>query len=91
VVKKIVQIQYHSILSFGGGHMGGDVVWFETDLPVPHVGAARLEERFAKRALRGLFPEYPGKAIDTLLYKVTYDVLKDKQVSMGINYALEDI
>ena len=38
----------------------------------------------------GVIPEYQGKAIDTLLYKATYDALKDKQVCMEINYVLED-
>jgi len=35
-------------------------------------------------------PEYQGKAIDTLLYKATYEALKDFNVSMEINYVLED-
>lgn len=38
----------------------------------------------------GVVPEYQGKAVDTLLYKATYDALKDKRVSMEINYVLED-
>lgn len=38
----------------------------------------------------GVVPEYQGKAIDTLLYKATYDTLKDQQVCMEINYVLED-
>jgi len=38
----------------------------------------------------GVIPEYQGKAIDTLLYKATYQALKDKQVRMEINYVLED-
>lgn len=38
----------------------------------------------------GVIPEYQGKAIDTLLYKATYDALKEKRVSMEINYVLED-
>ena len=54
------------------------------------MGTARLEERFAESASRGVVPEYQGKAIDTLLYKATYDALKDKLVSMEINYVLED-
>ena len=38
----------------------------------------------------GVVPEYQGRAIDTLLYKATYDALKDIKVSMEINYVLED-
>jgi ribosomal protein S18 acetylase RimI-like enzyme len=38
----------------------------------------------------GVVPEYQGKAIDTLLYKATYEALKDLQVRMEINYVLED-
>ncbi len=38
----------------------------------------------------GVVPEYQGKAIDTLLYKVTYEALKDVQVRMEINYVLEN-
>ena len=39
----------------------------------------------------GVVPEYHGKAIDTLLYKATYEALQDiKRVSLEINYVLED-
>ena len=38
----------------------------------------------------GVVPEYQGKAIDTLLYKATYEALKDIQVTMEINYVLEN-
>ena len=38
----------------------------------------------------GVVPEYHGKAIDTLLYKATYESLKDIQVTMEINYVLEN-
>ena len=38
----------------------------------------------------GVVPEYRGRAIDTLLYKATYDALKDIEVRMEINYVLED-
>ena len=38
----------------------------------------------------GVVPEYQGKAIDSLLYKATYDALKDKCVRIEINYVLED-
>ena len=38
----------------------------------------------------GVVPEYQGKAIDTLLYKATYEALKDLNLCMEINYVLED-
>ena len=38
----------------------------------------------------GVVPEYQGKAIDTLLYKATYEVLKGPQARLEINYVLED-
>jgi len=38
----------------------------------------------------GVVPGYQGKAIDTLLYKATYEALKDLNVCMEINYVLEN-
>ena len=38
----------------------------------------------------GVVPEYQGKAIDTLLYKATYEALKHLKIRMEINYVLED-
>ncbi len=38
----------------------------------------------------GVIPAYQGKGIDTLLYRATYEALKDFQVSMEVNYVLED-
>ncbi|MEA3327910.1 MAG: hypothetical protein U9R53_11510 [Chloroflexota bacterium] len=38
----------------------------------------------------GVVPAYHEKAIDTLLYKATYEALKDMQVCMEINYVLEN-
>jgi ribosomal protein S18 acetylase RimI-like enzyme len=38
----------------------------------------------------GVVPEYQGKAIDTLLYKATYDALKDLAVTVEVNYVLEN-
>lgn len=38
----------------------------------------------------GVLPAYHGKAIDTLLYKATYEALKDMQVCLEINYVLEN-
>jgi len=37
----------------------------------------------------GTIPAYHGKAIDTLLYKATYEALKDMHVCLEINYVLE--
>ena len=38
----------------------------------------------------GVIPEYQGKAIDTLLYRATYDALSSNKVRLEINYVLED-
>jgi ribosomal protein S18 acetylase RimI-like enzyme len=38
----------------------------------------------------GVIPEYQGKAIDTLLYKATYDAIYNPQMRLEINYVLED-
>ncbi len=38
----------------------------------------------------GVIPEYQGRAIDTLLYRATYDALYSKEVRLEINYVLED-
>lgn len=38
----------------------------------------------------GVVPEYQGRAIDTLLYRATYEALKDIQVCMEVNYVLEN-
>lgn len=38
----------------------------------------------------GVIPEYQGKAIDTLLYRATYDALFSPQIRLEINYVLED-
>jgi ribosomal protein S18 acetylase RimI-like enzyme len=38
----------------------------------------------------GVIPEYQGKAIDTLLYKKTYQALYNPTVRVEINYVLED-
>jgi len=38
----------------------------------------------------GVIPEYQGKAIDTLLYKKTYEALYNPTVRVEINYVLED-
>jgi ribosomal protein S18 acetylase RimI-like enzyme len=51
-------------------------------------GVKRIEQ-YRMWAL-GVVPEYQGKAIDTLLYKATYDALKDIKVTMEINYVLEN-
>lgn len=38
----------------------------------------------------GVIPEYQGCAIDTLLYRATYDALFSQDLRMEINYVLED-
>jgi ribosomal protein S18 acetylase RimI-like enzyme len=38
----------------------------------------------------GVIPEYQGRAIDTLLYKATYDALYSDRIRLEINYVLED-
>ncbi len=38
----------------------------------------------------GVIPEYQGKAIDTLLYKSTYEAIYNPTVRVEINYVLED-
>jgi GNAT superfamily N-acetyltransferase len=38
----------------------------------------------------GVIPEYQSRAIDTLLYKATYDALWSPKIRLEINYVLED-
>ena len=38
----------------------------------------------------GVIPEYQGKGIDTLLYRATYEALKDDQACVEVNYVLEN-
>jgi ribosomal protein S18 acetylase RimI-like enzyme len=38
----------------------------------------------------GVIPEYQGKAIDTLLYRATYEALYTDRIRLEINYVLED-
>jgi ribosomal protein S18 acetylase RimI-like enzyme len=38
----------------------------------------------------GVIPEYHGKAIDTLLYRATYDAIYSSKIRMEVNYVLED-
>ena len=38
----------------------------------------------------GVIPEYQGKAIDTLLYRATYDAIYSEKLRLEINYVLED-
>jgi ribosomal protein S18 acetylase RimI-like enzyme len=38
----------------------------------------------------GVIPEYQGKAIDTLLYRATYEALFKGKIRLEINYVLED-
>ncbi len=38
----------------------------------------------------GVIPEYQGKAIDTLLYRATYEAIYTDKIRLEINYVLED-
>lgn len=38
----------------------------------------------------GVIPEWQGKAIDTLLYRATYEAIYSKKLRIEINYVLED-
>ncbi len=38
----------------------------------------------------GVIPEYQGKAIDTLLYRATYEAIYTDKMRLEINYVLED-
>jgi len=38
----------------------------------------------------GVIPEWQGKAIDTLLYRATYEAIYSKKLRLEINYVLED-
>lgn len=38
----------------------------------------------------GVIPEYQGKAIDTLLYRATYQAIYSPKIRLEINYVLED-
>lgn len=38
----------------------------------------------------GVIPEYQGRAVDTLLYRATYEALYSKSIRLEINYVLED-
>ena len=38
----------------------------------------------------GVIPEWQGRAIDTLLYRATYDALFSEKLRLEINYVLED-
>jgi len=38
----------------------------------------------------GVIPQYQGRAIDTLLYKATYDAIYSDKIRLEVNYVLED-
>jgi len=38
----------------------------------------------------GVHPDYHGKAIDTLLYRATYEAIFSDDLRLEINYVLED-
>ena len=57
--------------------------WLRLLRGLPHVRQYRLW------AL-GVVPEYQGKAVDSLLYRRTYEVLAPRGARLEINYVLED-
>ena len=73
-INKIIKGLDGRLLPFG---------WFKllTGLPKLH--------QFRMWAL-GVIPEYQGKAIDTLLYRATYDNLFSDKIRLEINYVLEN-
>jgi len=63
-----------SLLPFG---------WLKMLAKLPHLNQYRMW------AL-GVIPEYQGKAIDTLLYRATYEAIYTNKIRLEINYVLED-
>lgn len=63
-----------SLLPFG---------WLKMLLQLPRLNQYRMW------AL-GVIPEYQGKAIDTLLYRATYEAIYTDKIRLEINYVLED-
>jgi len=57
--------------------------WLKMLLRLPRLSAYRMW------AL-GVIPEYQGKAIDTLLYRATYEAIYSDHIRLEINYVLED-
>jgi len=57
--------------------------WLKMLLRLPHLSGYRMW------AL-GVIPEYQGKAIDTLLYRATYEAIFSADMHLEINYVLED-
>ncbi len=73
-VNMLLKGMHGSLLPFG---------WLKLLMGLPRVRQYRMW------AL-GVAADYQGKAIDTLLYRATYEALKEKQVRLEINYVLED-
>jgi ribosomal protein S18 acetylase RimI-like enzyme len=66
--------------------MGGRLLpfgWLKLLLGMPRINQYRMWGL-------GVIPEYHGKAIDTLLYRATYEAIYNKKLRMEINYVLED-
>jgi ribosomal protein S18 acetylase RimI-like enzyme len=73
-INKILQGLNGSLLPFG---------WLKLLLLLPRIDQYRMW------AL-GVIPEYQGKAIDTLLYRATYEAIYTNKIRLEINYVLED-
>ena len=73
-INKILKGLNGSLLPFG---------WLKLLFRLPRINQYRMW------AL-GVIPEYQGKAIDTLLYRATYEAIYTNKIRLEINYVLED-
>jgi ribosomal protein S18 acetylase RimI-like enzyme len=73
-VNLLLKGMHGSLLPFG---------WLKLLLGIPRLNQYRMW------AL-GVIPEYQGRAIDSLLYKATYDAIYNDKIRLEINYVLED-
>lgn len=73
-INVLLKDMHGSLLPFG---------WFKLLTGLPRLHQYRMW------AL-GVIPEYQGRAIDTLLYRATYDALYCDKIRLEINYVLED-
>jgi ribosomal protein S18 acetylase RimI-like enzyme len=73
-INQILKSLHGSLLPFG---------WLKMLVDLPKLTQYRMW------AL-GVIPEYQGRAIDTLIYKATYDALYSEHIRLEINYVLED-
>lgn len=73
-INLLLKDMHGSLLPFG---------WFKLLTGLPKLNQYRMW------AL-GVIPEYQGRAIDTLLYRATYDAIYSDRIRLEINYVLED-